>query len=210
MRDHKACGAMNRRFPWPRLGLAAGLALLLGACLQPMNHLQVASTPSARVALSQVGLGRVEGYLGFILQTELEYLLSGDGRPGPRRYVLDVNLRESQTEAIVDSVTGRTETANLFVEAEYVLKDSQSGAILTKGRTFANAFYDRSSQFFSASRARRDAEERAAKLLAERLRSIVIVALSSARPVTPGDLPSLSPALQDADLDRLNELLGTD
>lgn len=181
--------SFSRRF-LNRLGFSAALLLFVAGCFQPVNGMRLGADGTA--ALSDVSVGRVDGYMGYILKSELDFLLS-EGKVGKSgRYLLNVQTRETQESPIVDSVTGRVQVANLVVQAVYELKDTNTGKSIAGGRTFATSSFDRSTQRFSAERAKRNAQERMGKELAERLRSIVISALADRSGKDAAPMPALT------------------
>lgn len=180
-----------------RASLAALLALSLGGCFQPVNGTRFGTTVAD---LQQVSVERIEGYLGYTLKAELDYLLTGGKEPGNGgRYLLKVKTKQSRGSTVVDASTGLAQVGNLQVEAVYVLVDRQQGEkIKTSGKTFASASFDRSQLRFASLRAERDAEERLGKALAERLKIIVATALANEAARGPGATPQLSPQDPDA------------
>lgn len=171
------------------------LAGFLGGCLQPVYAPNLSGGSSTATLLSQVTVDRVEGYLGYVLKSELDFLLTGGAAPTRNsRYLLKVKTQQSKASSIIDSSTGRAQIATLQIEAVYVLVDQQdSGKIKTSGKTFASASFDRSQLRFATLRAERDAEERVAKSLAERLRIIVTTALARDTVTGPKMVPELTP-----------------
>jgi LPS-assembly lipoprotein len=178
------------RFAAPML-----LAGFLGGCLQPVYAPNLSGGSNTATLLSQVTVDRVEGYLGYILKSELDFLLTGGAAPTKNsRFLLKVKTQQSKASSIIDSSTGRAQIATLQIEAVYVLLDQQdSGKIKTSGKTFASASFDRSQLRFATLRAERDAEERVAKSLAERLRIIVTTALARDTFTGPKTTPELAP-----------------
>lgn len=175
-----------------RFALYAALATLLTGCLQPVNapRLGAGSLPAE---LAQVGVSNVDGYLGYQLKSELDYLLTSGAPATNPRYLLDLKVAQKGGLSIIDLPTGRPQVVTLQVQASYELKDTRTGKLRGSGIAFASASYDRSSQRFATIRALRNAEERVAKSLAERLKVAVVTALNSdpASPVQPAPpLPS--------------------
>jgi LPS-assembly lipoprotein len=178
-----------------RLAASAFLAGWLGGCLQPVHGTRLANGQSATSAqLAQVNVDRIDGYLGYQLKAELDFLLTGGGTPIQNgRYLLKVKAQQSKASSIIDASTGRAQIATLQIEAVYVLIDQrQDGKIKTSGKTFASASFDRSQMRFATLRAERDAEERVAKSLAERLRIIITTALARDSLASPSAVPELS------------------
>lgn len=177
-----------------RLAILGVMAGGLSACLQPVHapHLGVGGGPIA-AELAQVSVAPIEGHLGYSLKSELDYLLTNGQPASGTRYLLTIRTQQTGATSIIDAATARPQSVTLQAEATYELKDTVNGAIRASGRTFASANYDRSAQRFATIRAQRDAEERLGKALAERLRLIVIGALSSnAPPRRTGPAPALS------------------
>lgn len=170
--------------------LSVTLALPLAGCFQPVNGMRLGQDGNAK--LSDVSVGRIEGYLGYTLKSELDFLLSEGAQVQAPRYLLSVQTREVQESPIVDSVTGRVQVANLIIQAVYELRDTKTGKPVTSGRTFATASFDRSTQRFSAERAKRDAQQRVGKELAERLRAIIISALADHSGKEAAPMPALT------------------
>ena len=169
-----------------------GLALALGGCLRPVHAPQLGGGPSA--SLSGVSLEKVDGYLGHILYTELGFLLGSAGGSGASTHLLSVRTQRSRAASLIDAATGLASSATLQVEAVYELRDTRAGKVIANGKVFASGTYERSQLRFNALRAEREAEERVAKLLAERLRAVVIAALNNPSAGPVGPTPRLSPA----------------
>lgn len=178
-----------------RFAAPALLAGLLGGCIQPVHAPNLGGGSRAASQLSQITVDRVEGYLGYILKSELDFLLTGGKEPTKgSRYLLKVKTQQSKASSIIDASTGRAQIATLQIEAVYVLVDQQQGGkIKASGKTFASASFDRSQLRFATLRAERDAEERVAKSLAERLRIIITTALARDIVTGPSAVPELSP-----------------
>ncbi|MCZ8184946.1 MAG: hypothetical protein O9308_01075 [Beijerinckiaceae bacterium] len=172
------------------------LGLGLGGCIQPVHQSTVAGQSRIASELAQVAVDRIDGYLGYQLKAELDFLLTGGNAPaGGGRYVLKVKTQQSKASSIIDASTGRAQIATLQIEAVYVLVDQQQGGrIRASGKTFASASFDRSQLRFATLRAERDAEEKVAKSLAERLRIIISAALARDSAMGAGNsVPHLSP-----------------
>lgn len=159
--------------------LVGGLALALGGCIQPVHQPTIGGQSRIAKELAQVAVDRIDGYLGYQLKSELDFLLTGGGNPvSGGRYLLKVKTQQSKASSIIDASTGRAQIATLQIEAVYVLVDQQQGGrIRASGKTFASASFDRSQLRYATLRAERDAEEKVAKSLAERLRIIISAAI---------------------------------
>ena len=83
------------------------------------------------------------------------------------KVLIDLNSSEVGVEQLADVPAAYTMTMN----ATYVLSDRATDKTLTTGRSFASASYDFSTQRFANLRAKRDAEERVAKTVADDIQS---------------------------------------
>lgn len=177
-----------------RVAMLGAMAGGLSACMQPVHAPQLgAGGDRITGELAQVAVAPIDGFLGYSLKSELDYLLTNGQPANGTRYLLTVKTQQSGATSIIDAATARPQSVTLQAEATYELKDTRSGAIRASGKTFGSANYDRSGQRFATIRAQRDAEERLGKALAERLRLIIIGALANnAAPRTTSPAPALS------------------
>jgi LPS-assembly lipoprotein len=164
--------------------LAAGLvAGAVSGCLRPLYG-PTASGERLQTVLAQIEVDRVraapnKAHITHQLRSELIFDLDGSGSPPPKRYKLQVNVRDHLGGAIVDSLTGRSLSATLNVDAEYTLTNLDGSQTIAKGTASASASYERSAQRFAGVRAARDAEIRAAKLVSEQIKTRLAAALVS-------------------------------
>jgi LPS-assembly lipoprotein len=90
----------------------------------------------------------------------------GTTRPEKRyrlKVVIDLNSSEIGVEQLADIPAAYTMTMN----ASFVLSEKATDKTLMTGRSFATASYDFSNQRFANLRAKKDAEERAARAVAD-------------------------------------------
>jgi LPS-assembly lipoprotein len=113
------------------------------------------------------------------VRSELMFLLDGSGQPKAKRYRLTLNLTEGVQSPIVDTVTGRTESATVVGRATYTLY-APDGRVVTTGTATGSATFDRTPQRFAAVRAAREADIRLATLLAEQIKTRIAAVLLSA------------------------------
>src|SRR5829696_1795279 len=92
---------------------------------------------------------------------------------------LAVAVSESASSPIVDTATGRAVSSTLNADVTYTLTNFTGTETIAKGTANASASYERSAQRFGDVRAARDAEIRAAKLLADQIKTRVALALVS-------------------------------
>jgi LPS-assembly lipoprotein len=159
-----------------RFALVAGLALSVAGCFRPVYGDQggpavAKSGPGVEAALKSVSVTPIDGRVGGKMRNELIFLLRGGAGPGPVAYRLDVRMVRQGQSPVVDPFTGVPETRSISLLAEYVLKPvGRIDPVLT-GTTFATASYSSTLQRFANIRAERDAEDRAATQIAERIRT---------------------------------------
>lgn len=169
--------------PVARLAAVALVAGAVSACLRPLYGPTATGEPLKNV-LAAIEVRPIETTfnkerIGHYLRSELVFDLDGTGTPAPKRYKLAVVVRDSLSSPIVDTATGRALSATLNAEADYTLTNFDGTQTIAKGTASASATYERSAQRFAGVRAAREAEIRAAKLLAEQIRTRLAMALHS-------------------------------
>lgn len=164
----------------------AALVLVAGAvsaCFRPLYGPTATGEPLkdvlAAIEVPTIATAFNKERIGHYLRSELVFGLDGSGAPAPKRYKLAVTVRDSLSSPIVDTATGRALAATLNADAEYTLTNLDGSQTIAKGTASASATYERSAQRFAGVRAAREAEIRAAKLLAEQIRTRLATALHS-------------------------------
>ena len=166
-----------------RLAAAASVALGVSACFRPLYGPTATGEPLKDV-LAAIDVQKVvtkpnRERIGHYLRSELVFDLDGSGEPPPKRYKLALVVGEGVSSPIVDAATGRAVSAILNIDVEYALTNLDGTQTITRGTAVASATYERTAQRFADVRAARDAEIRAAKLLAEQIRTRLSAALVS-------------------------------
>jgi LPS-assembly lipoprotein len=167
-----------------RLGRLAVIVLLAGltaGCFQPLYGTQgPASGPDIVDKLSSVEVAPINApngtrlsRVGVEVRNNLLFGLTGGGPAAPSNYKLDIRLASSQTQVIVDINTARPDIQDYGIDAIYTLVDIRTGKKVINGQTFSRVSYDipGQQQRFAGDRGLRDAENRAAKAIAENIRS---------------------------------------
>jgi LPS-assembly lipoprotein len=166
-----------------RIALVAGLTLSLSACFRPL-HGPTASGESLQTVLASIDVREVEWpdrteRTGHYLRSELIYALNGSGSDTPKRYVLNLALRQNQSSPVVDSEVGTASSIILGGTLSYTLTSPDGKTVITRGTATSSTSYDRFPQRFANIRAGRDAEIRLAKDLAEQVRTRLSAALAT-------------------------------
>jgi LPS-assembly lipoprotein len=166
-----------------RLTAAAALTFSLAACFRPLYGPTASGAPLqsvlASVEADEVAVPPNYERFTHYLRSELVFDLNGSGIPAPKRYRLTLAFAPRLDSSIVSSSSGRAEAAILFGEATYTLTTLNGAQVITTGKVQGSASYERSVQRFATVRAARDAEIRLAKDLADQIRTLVAVTLSS-------------------------------
>ncbi len=173
---------------WPdaprltRLLAALALAGLTAGCFQPLygDRAMVGSSSGVGNKMSAVEVVPIKtpngtrlARVGVDVRNELMYQLTGGGTAASPNYRLDVSLSSTNLQVIVDINTARPDIQNYGIDASYVLVDLTTKKPVVRGTTFARVSYNTpgQQQRFAGDRGLRDAENRAAKVIAENIRS---------------------------------------
>jgi LPS-assembly lipoprotein len=166
---------------WVRNGVALGLAWLLAGCFQPLYGDRAGTGDSpVRAALSSVDVkqipaanGTPEARIAVELRNNLLFEIRGGHSPAPPAYALAIRISSTRLSVIVDVTSGRPDIENYGIDATYTLTDIATNKAVVTGQAFARVSYDipGSEQRFARVRALRDAENRAAGVIAEQVKS---------------------------------------
>ncbi len=155
-----------------RPALAGALALALCGCIHPLY-----GTNGVASQLAQIEVTPIPDRVGHYLAEELKFETNGSGSAPPPKYRLNISTQESLGGLIVNLHSLTSDAASLTLTANYSLVEIETGKEVTKGSASATASYDRSQQRFANVRAARDAEIRAATVLADQIRTRIGIAL---------------------------------
>ena len=172
---------------WPetarltRIFAALALAGLTAGCFQPLYGDKTAvggaglgdKLSAVEIAPINSPNGTRLARVGVEVRNELIYAVTGGGPAAPPNYRLDIRLTSSQTQVIVDVNTARPDIQNYSIDASYTLKDITTGKTVISGQTFSRVSYNipGQQQRFAGDRGLRDAENRAAKVISDNIRS---------------------------------------
>lgn len=164
-----------------RLAGAMALAGAVAGCFQPLYGERSPTGGSAiRERLAAVDIepinvpnGTPASRIAVLVQNELRFGLTGGGGPAAATHRLTIKFSSGIASIIIDRTTGRSEFTNFNLDATYVLKEIASNKNVVTGSAVTRVTYDipGQEQRFAADRGQRDAEERAAKLLADQIRT---------------------------------------
>ena len=173
LRDRaEARGLLSRR-GLPAL-VATCAALALSACsgggIQPLYGASASGVPVPE-RLEQVDVSPIPGRIGQRIRNELIFHNNGthSERPSNPHERLEVVIKESVTSALVRS-DGTSFSQIYQLEATFRLIDVESKKVVLEGRSFGRAAFERVQSTYANVRARQDAEDRAARTIADDLK----------------------------------------
>ncbi|MEA2875924.1 MAG: LPS-assembly lipoprotein [Hyphomicrobiales bacterium] len=166
-----------------RSGAVIALGALNAACFQPLYASRsVAGGTPLGTQLAQVQVERVdapngapESRVATELQNALDFEMSGGGGLISPTHRLKVRMTVGRSSIISDITTGRVMAEITGIDTTFTLTELATGKAVMSGRTFArvSSDYPGQQQRFARVRARLDAENRAAKVIAENVRTRV-------------------------------------
>jgi LPS-assembly lipoprotein len=156
-------------------GLAAG-------CFQPLygEHSVGGGDQSIVQAMRGVDIPQLKtprgtrlDRVGFQVRNDLIFGLTGGGGAAAPTHKLEIGLSSTQQQIILDINTGRADVQNYGIDATYTLTDLATGKIVVRGLTSSRVSYNipGQQQRFAGDRGLRDAEDRAASVIAESIRN---------------------------------------
>jgi|SRR5712692_3295826 len=163
-------------------GVAAlAISGLVAGCFQPLyGEYSPSGAPVLREQLSAVNVlqieapkGSDEARLAVEIRNALLFDLTGGGAEASPVHRLKIAISSTRSAIIVDRNTSRTDFENYGLTASYTLTEIATGKIVVTGQTFSRVSYDipGQQQRFARLRGLRDAESRAAKVIADNIRS---------------------------------------
>jgi LPS-assembly lipoprotein len=173
---HRSVSRLALRFL--AVALVGGLT---AACFQPLygDH-SLNGQPSLKNALKGVDIEQIVAPNGTALsriavavRNGLVFETTSGEQPAPPTHRLKIKLTSTSTSVIVDIGTNRPDVSNYGLNASFELIEVKTGKVVLNDQTFARVSYDvpGEQQRFAASRALRDAENRAAQGIADNIRA---------------------------------------
>src|SRR5258707_3714960 len=169
-----------RRFACRLAGIAC-LGGLAAGCFQPLyGEHSLTNAPAIGPALAGVDVNQIpapsgssEARVAVEVRNQLLFDLTGGAAPPPPTHRLAVRMSSNRMSVIVDITSGRPDGEDYGLHVNYTLTDIQTSQTVIAGHTFARVSYDipGQAQRFARARGLRDAENRAAKLIADNIRA---------------------------------------
>ncbi len=141
---------------------------LLGACgFQPLYGKHAAG--SAPGEFAKIRVLPIKDRIGQILHNHLLTVLNPRGRPGNPQYLLETKIKESFSSLGVRK-SGFATRANLRTTAEFILRGTDGGKHLFKGKSAITVSYNILDSEFATLSAKKDAQARAVREISEDMR----------------------------------------
>lgn len=155
-----------------------GLMAVAGCTVRPLYSSSTVAPGgvSANAALASVAVNPVKTRYAQEVRNQLIFLFGGgNGQPASPEYTLDLGVTGlNEVSSIVQVTSANEPTAgSMTLTSDYVLTEVATGKRVAAARRQISAQYDIPRQEFATLRAQRDAENRAARELAELVRLAV-------------------------------------
>ena len=156
-----------------RAKLSAGLLILLSvsACtFRPLYSPSDEVNGNLSTQLSQINVAEVNSRVAQQVRNHLVFILNASNLPLEPRYQAKLQITSIERRTSAQKSLSDTTAGFVTVTASYSLVDSTGNKRIANGSRKASAYFDRNSQKLANQRAVRDAENRAGKEVAEKLR----------------------------------------
>ena len=160
-----------------------GLSIALAGCgsdggsgFQPLYGTN-SSGQSFQEVMASVSVQTIPGRVGQQVRNELIFKTTGGGEAAPPVYLLEIALKETAQSELV-KLDGDSQGIDYRLKAAYKITRVADNSTVFEGSASAQAPFAKNKSIFSNIRARRDAENRAAKSLADNIKTQVAAVLS--------------------------------
>jgi len=142
----------------------------MGESCGPPPHSRSPRSPALQIGAPK---GTDEARIAVEIRNALLYDFTGGGYAAPPTHRLKIAISSTRASIIVDVNTSRPDVENYGLNATYTLTEIATGKIVVTGTTFARVSYDipGQEQRYARVRGLRDAELRAARVVADNIRS---------------------------------------
>ena len=176
---------LSRRSLVRSLSLLLAAAPALAACGNGGFRPLYAATPSGvglQERLRQLDVAPIPGRVGQVVRNELIFQNSGGGGTSemlPATHRLEITLTESVISTLVN-IQGEAAGQVYAIQASFKLISIKDKKVVLQGTSYGRAGFERFESIYSNVRARDDAENRAARTVADDLKTRVATYLSGA------------------------------
>ena len=170
---------------WMRApGCMLVLGLALSGCGSEAGFRPLYGTTASGIGLEEkmalVQIAPIPSRVGQRIRNELIFQHTGGGTPPPPVYTLEIVITESVTSTLVQT-TGESLSQIYNLNASFRLISMKDKQVVMQGSSQGRAGFERFTSIYSNVRAREDAENRAARTVAEELKGRIAARLSSSR-----------------------------
>lgn len=158
------------------LGASVLVAPAMSAC-RPMYGPTASGAPLKEV-MASVEITTIPGRVGQVVRNELIFDTTRGGYANDPKYRLDIAVRESSSSLLVTQ-TGDAQGEMFHLDADFKLIKLATNEVVFQGKSSGRAAFDRYESIFTNVRGRRDAENRAAKTVADDIGTRIAAYLSS-------------------------------
>ncbi len=130
------------------------------------------------VDLSTITIGPVSTREAQQVRNHLLFLFIGGGAAPPATHELNLRVTSSIANLAVQTSAKDTTAARVTITASYMLSKIEGGDTIARGSRNAFAAFDRTTQDFANLRAEREAQDRAAREVAEQIRLAIAAEMS--------------------------------
>jgi LPS-assembly lipoprotein len=169
----------NRRFG-ARGAVLLGAALVLGACsAQPLyGPTAFLDSGSVQASLTRISVGEVTDRVGQQVRNRVIFQMTG-GRPiSNPLYHMTLTVTSRQVGLGI-TVTEASPVYSVIVQATFSVKRAGTEEVLVTGTASANASYNYVNQIYANTRAKIDAENRAAEQVGNQIATRVAAAIAA-------------------------------
>ncbi len=158
-----------------RRSLLIGAALLLAGC--QARPLYQDTNGETRGALAAIAFSDANSRVGLETRNRLIFLTSGGDETKAPEYRLDLTVSSSVAGVLLEKDADTPNSGRAVATATYTLMRISDDTVMKTGRRQSVALFDYPRQEFAKLRATRDAEDRAARELAELIYADLAMAL---------------------------------
>jgi LPS-assembly lipoprotein len=148
-----------------------------GSGFRPLYGSSSVGGADAAEKLAQVQVGKIPGRVGQVIRNELIFDTTGGGNAEPAKYRLDIAIRESVTSTLVRQ-DGEAASEVYNIDASFKLTRLDNKSVALQGKSYAKSGYNRFTSIYSNVRARRNAEDLAARTISEDLKTRIAAYLA--------------------------------
>jgi LPS-assembly lipoprotein len=175
------------RHPFARVVRRVAVALTLvslagcagGDGFRPM-YAPDATGASVQSRMAKVDVAPIPSRVGQRVRNELIFQKTGGGEAESPEYRLDITIREALASTLVKN-TGEALSQIYTLDANFKLIRLSDKKVVLQGASHGRAGFERFQQIYSNVRAREDAENRAARTVADDIKTRLAAVLSSSQ-----------------------------